>query len=322
MNGLPVTRGQARQVSFWIILALSLSILTFVTGNLITWALHEPLEINSADYERIDEVLLVSSEETWRELIANHAGKAGFNYRIHTIARNETVWDVSSRYRLSLDTLLGANPWLESLELEEGEELIVPEKEGIPVLWEDRETMNKTLARMGYSVAIPEEKKTLFTLLPRSGFHVTFLESVRPLAVRNGLQPLYRLRRQFQDPVKGGRFSSLFGERVNPIYHNMHFHNGVDIMAPRGTPIYPARPGMVIESGWRSGYGYAVSILHEDGYVTLYGHCSEILVQKGAIVASDTVIAKIGSTGLSTGPHLHFTIMRHGTTLNPLLFIW
>jgi len=79
---------------------------------------------------------------------------------------------------------------------------------------------------------------------------------------------------------------------------------------------------MVIFTGWRGGFGNTVMIQHDEGYTTLYGHLSSISVKVGAWVTKDDIIGQVGSTGFSTGPHLHFTVMKHGQDVNPLLFIW
>ena len=127
----------------------------------------------------------------------------------------------------------------------------------------------------------------------------------------------------FQSPLRGN-YTSLFGSREHPYIQDgtFRFHNGVDIVSRYGNPIRPAREGMVIFTGWRGGFGNTIIIQHDEGYSTLYGHLSNISVKVGAWVTKNDVIGQVGSTGFSTGPHLHFTVMKHGQDLNPLLFIW
>lgn len=118
-------------------------------------------------------------------------------------------------------------------------------------------------------------------------------------------------------PPVGGVITSGVGMRVDPIDGKWRHHNGIDIAIPEGTPVKPAAPGMVVFSGQRPGYGNTVLIEHDSGMVTLYGHNSRLLVSHGQMVDSDTVIALAGSTGRSTGPHLHFEAWQAGTNVTP-----
>ncbi len=118
-------------------------------------------------------------------------------------------------------------------------------------------------------------------------------------------------------PVNGPIVSG-FGYRVHPIFRRVKFHYGIDIAAPYGTPIRAAGDGEVVFAGWRRAYGNTVIIDHGNGLATLYAHCSRILVTEGQRVKQGDVIALVGSTGLSTGPHLHFEVRRYGEPVNPL----
>jgi murein DD-endopeptidase MepM/ murein hydrolase activator NlpD len=111
--------------------------------------------------------------------------------------------------------------------------------------------------------------------------------------------------------------SSPFGWRVHPILGYRRFHGGLDFAASYGSPIRAADSGRVIFAGWYGGYGKAVIIDHGRGITTLYGHSSELYVTEGQNVQRGQAIAAVGSTGLSTGPHLHFEVRREGTPVNP-----
>jgi murein DD-endopeptidase MepM/ murein hydrolase activator NlpD len=115
-----------------------------------------------------------------------------------------------------------------------------------------------------------------------------------------------------------GRLTSGFGERFHPILGYVRFHDGVDLAAPAGTPIVAAADGRVMGAGWRGGYGQEVQIAHADGLETLYGHMSRIATHAGEFVRKGEVIGYVGSTGLSTGPHLHFEVTRNGRPVNPM----
>jgi murein DD-endopeptidase MepM/ murein hydrolase activator NlpD len=115
-----------------------------------------------------------------------------------------------------------------------------------------------------------------------------------------------------------GPITSSFGERVHPILGYVRFHGGIDFGDDYGSPIFAANPGVVIFSGWYSGYGDAVIIDHGGGVTTLYGHSSELYVSEGETVQRGQAIAAIGSSGFSTGPHLHFEVRVNGEPVDPI----
>lgn len=123
----------------------------------------------------------------------------------------------------------------------------------------------------------------------------------------------------FRFPVAEGfkGVSSKYGMREDPFTGHERFHHGVDIAAKEGSPVYPAAGGRVIFSGTRGGYGNVVEVLHENGLVTRYGHNSRNLVKEGDRVTTRDAIASVGSTGRSTGPHLHFEILKDGSAIDP-----
>jgi len=115
-----------------------------------------------------------------------------------------------------------------------------------------------------------------------------------------------------------GKITSSYGWRTHPIYKVRKFHTGIDIGAPSGQSIKAAADGLVIYSGWVNGYGNTLIIDHGNGITTLYGHTSKLLVGKGKVVKAGDVVAKVGSTGNSTGPHLHFEVRKNGVPINPM----
>jgi len=111
--------------------------------------------------------------------------------------------------------------------------------------------------------------------------------------------------------------ASGYGWRIDPVYHTRRFHAGMDFTAPTGTNIYATANGSVMTAGWKQGYGNCVEINHGFGYVTLYGHMSVIKVRAGQYVKRGDVIGLVGSTGKSTGPHLHYEVHLRGEIMNP-----
>lgn len=118
-------------------------------------------------------------------------------------------------------------------------------------------------------------------------------------------------------PVSG-RITSPYGWRTHPVWGGRRFHTGVDIAAPSGTPIRACDDGRVIHAGWMGATGLTVVIDHGDGWSTSYGHCSRIYVGAGQTVGAGQSIAAVGSTGVSTGPHVHWMVYRNGSHVNPL----
>jgi murein DD-endopeptidase MepM/ murein hydrolase activator NlpD len=122
-------------------------------------------------------------------------------------------------------------------------------------------------------------------------------------------------------PVRSGFISSYFGERQDPFTGHQAFHKGVDFASQDGADVIAVAAGVVTYAGDKQGYGTVVEINHGDGYVTRYGHNKQNLVQVGQTVTRGERIALMGSTGRSTGPHVHFEVVRGGNQVDPLSFI-
>ena len=136
---------------------------------------------------------------------------------------------------------------------------------------------------------------------------------------------LYRMAAEgapFANPVKSAyRFTSGFGYRRDPKTGGRRMHNGTDFAAPHGTDIFATADGVVTFAGWNSGYGNYVEIQHEFGIETRYGHMSRIRVKKGQRVSRGQQIGDMGSTGRSTGTHLHYEVRVNGKPVNPMNYI-
>lgn len=139
-------------------------------------------------------------------------------------------------------------------------------------------------------------------------------ESIKMAEAKPVLKVASRSLGSFLMPV-AGIISSGYGKRKSG------FHHGTDIAAPVGTPIKAIKPGKVTFAGWRSVYGYSVTVDHGDEVESVYGHASKLFVKKGQKVVQGQIIAKVGSTGRSTGPHLHLEIHVDGKTVNPMRYL-
>jgi murein DD-endopeptidase MepM/ murein hydrolase activator NlpD len=125
-------------------------------------------------------------------------------------------------------------------------------------------------------------------------------------------------------PVNWSRISSRFGVRRHPVLKTKRRHDGYDMVAPYGSKVYASEGGTVLYAGWRGHYGKMVEIRHYNGLTTRYGHLSKIDVQKGQKVRKKQMIGRVGSTGLSTGPHLHFEVRKNsdGTAVRPGKYLY
>lgn len=122
-------------------------------------------------------------------------------------------------------------------------------------------------------------------------------------------------------PVREGYISSYFGERMDPFNGEEAFHRGIDFASEAGTDVLAVAAGIVTFAGPREGYGYLVEINHGNGYVTRYGHAARTLVTVGDEVERGQAVAIVGSTGRSTGPHVHFEVVKDGHQINPMSFV-
>lgn len=122
-------------------------------------------------------------------------------------------------------------------------------------------------------------------------------------------------------PVRYAAVSSNFGPRIHPLIGTLRFHAGIDLPAPSGTPVHATATGMVTYAGWLGGYGLCVIVDHGGGYTTLFGHLSAAHAALGALVHSGQVLGRVGSTGQSTGPHLHYEVRRDAVPVDPRRYL-
>jgi len=246
-----------------------------------------------------------------------------------TVHKGNNFWKIARDYKVNIDTLIGINIFWEDLRAKALQTVIVPSESGTIEFIDDPKNITSLAEVHGVSVNDIEVQKLPFLYFLYSGF----FKEKKPVAVfikdawpRTGnmtanLAGRFKLRQMFRSPL-GGRFSSYFGNRKHPIYRKTRFHNGLDIATSYGTYIGAAREGEVISSGWLGSYGKAVVIKHDLGYKTMYGHMSAIYVKRGDRVKAGKVLGRVGSTGLSTGPHLHFTLWQNEKLLNPMDVLW
>ncbi|MFZ2955465.1 MAG: M23 family metallopeptidase [Candidatus Ozemobacteraceae bacterium] len=195
------------------------------------------------------------------------------------------------------------------------------------------------VAEKSVSIQVPQTAGQFFnTLEPRASFRgavKTFTIRSRSLfSAPNQIRVFPN--REIETPASGvehktwngglmmpvsGELSSPFGYRKSPFGRRIEFHSGIDLRAPRGTPIHAAAPGKVVFSGWKRGYGMTLEIEHANGIRTVYAHCSRLLATLGSSIQGGATIAQVGTTGSTTGSHLHFEVMRNNRLFNPIAML-
>ncbi|KAB3530204.1 peptidoglycan DD-metalloendopeptidase family protein [Alkaliphilus pronyensis] len=259
--------------------------------------------------------------------------------RIHQVQKGESSWSIARKYDLTVEDIAKANPNINTEKLQIGQEisLIVPKPyisiitkeyaeivEAIPYETEYETTDSLyTGDRKIVVQGIEGMREVKAYIIKENGVEVdrdivqeTVLSEPKTRVIAEGTKPRPKTMATgvFSNPTRG-RLTSGFGSRWG------RRHNGIDIAAKTGTSILAADGGKVTFSGRNGGYGNLVIIDHENGYQTYYAHCNALLVSEGDRVHKDQKIATVGSTGNSTGPHLHFEVRKDGTPVNPLSFV-
>ena len=168
------------------------------------------------------------------------------------------------------------------------------------------------------SLSMDELQNEMAALDQRSHSKIDWLTAVESrlfdLKIQSSMVPT-------EEPVKAGRIGSPFGYRIDPITGHSALHTGLDFPADTGTPIMAAAGGVVVVQAFHPAYGNMVEIDHGNDLITRYAHASAVVVKKGDIVKRGQLIAKVGSTGRSTGPHLHFEVLVSGVPQDPRTFL-
>ena len=263
----------------------------------------------------------------------------------YTVRKGDTLYGIAQQNQMSVTNLLNLNPGYQSDLIHAGDTLTI--SNAVPYLTVVDVERQNYLRDVAYSVEYQDDAslyKGDYRVL-RAGVYgkedvtanVTYVngeEVERDVVAAVTLsQPAAELQARGTKPRPSwaptgklrwpcsGIITSYFGYRNTGISGASTNHKALDIAAPYGTNIYAADGGTVVAAGWSSGLGYRILIDHGNGRQTLYGHCSSLLVSAGAHVYKGELIAKMGSTGISSGSHCHFGVYIYGTAVDPLNYL-
>ncbi len=256
------------------------------------------------------------------------AGRGGL---VYTVRKGDTLSSIARRFNVPISALILSNGISPHSVLKPGQRIAIPAPRTIIHVVEKGESLWGIANRYGISMRKLREAnpRSASGLKPgmRLEIPVDNLDTLRrnayrrhPAAGRNKSKRRKAGKRRFIKPVSGS-LTDKFGWRIHPIFHRRLFHHGIDLRARIGTPIHATADGKVVFSGRLKGYGNTIVIRHADGFSSRYAHCHKLLKHKGDRVRQGDVIATVGNTGLSTGPHLHFEIRRYGVPQNPVKYL-
>jgi murein DD-endopeptidase MepM/ murein hydrolase activator NlpD len=242
-------------------------------------------------------------------------GFESLSLRNHRIRSGETLSEISRQAGLNLDTLISFNRIQDARRVPVGAELKLPNQNGILYT-----------VRRGDSLSSIANQHSVGTdaLADVNNLESATIHPGQELFIPGARMKQFELKKilgeLFIHPTSG-RLTSTFGMRNDPFTGVRRFHNGIDLAAPAGTPIYAAMAGKVAKVGVHPTYGKYIIVSHPSGYQTWYAHLQRPLVQQGKNVAQGELIGEMGSTGYSTGPHLHFSVFKDGASVDPLQFL-
>ena len=243
----------------------------------------------------------------------------------YTVQQGDVLGEIAKKFGLSISTLVSVNNISNTRAIQIGKVLRVPNQDGVFYNIRKGDTLDRIAEKHKADILEIKTANELFsdkinpnTSLFIPGATVPWEEApVITATVAAVSRPQVIVSRNLFDWPVRGRITSFFGYRRSPFARGRSFHDGLDIAVVTGTPIRAAMPGRVESVGYDNVYGNFVIVRHADGFKTLYGHLDSHEARSGAYVDTDTVVGYAGSTGQSTGSHLHFTVYKDGVSINP-----
>lgn len=271
---------------------------------------HDDGQCGSAD-SGVDELDALSAA-------AGQVIKSTVTWQTYTVRKGDTITGITRRYGLdNLSTIIAVNGVDNARAIQAGKKIRIPSMDGIVHTVSAGNSLAGISAKYNVSVEDILDVNDLSTKELSVGQELFIPGATMDnTALREAMGDL------FKPPIRVSyRLSSHFGWRADPFTGVRSYHSGVDMACPMGTPIYAAMGGRVVTAGWSNVFGNYVIIDHRNGYQSLYGHMSKRIALKGQVVNQGDKIGLVGSTGYSTGPHLHFTVYKKGRLTDPLVLL-
>lgn len=245
-------------------------------------------------------------------------GTIGIEYDEYEIKEGDNLSSISKKIGATLDTIVSVNKMSNANKLRPGQKISIPNRNGLLYTVKKDETLEDIADKYDVSLS----RILSFNKIEDMDNIDVGKDIFLPGARYTLDERIEKFGQMFSIPLTTiTRISSVFGYRTDPFTGNRTKHTGVDLPGILNTPVYAARRGTVIYAGYSGGYGNLVIVRHDKGYTTYYGHLNSIVAREGQTVGVGTIIGRMGSTGRSTGSHLHFEIRQSGVALNPMDFI-
>lgn len=300
--------------SSFILCILVFSLTAFINGNRHTY---DSSYLGMAKIqEELDSMVNINASGG-NEIKINDTNNNELKFFFYKIKQGESLYTISKKLGVSMDTLISLNSIENAQNLGNGKRIIIPNLQGIIYCVKKGDTLESIASK--YKISTEDIKDANDIEVDQITEGVLYEGTVLflPGATLTDAERAKALGYWFIKPIRG-LFTSPFGIRKDPFTGEAGFHPGIDISAPYGSVVKSAKDGLVTFTGWQGGYGKCIIIKHQFGYETLYGHLSQIIVENNTWVKEGQIIARVGTTGRSTGPHLHFEVRKFGRPTNPL----
>ncbi|MCX7786222.1 MAG: M23 family metallopeptidase [Spirochaetes bacterium] len=297
-------------------IALTMGLMESGMSSLSLWARGNEIELPVES--ELEQILISSLFDPQEKEIPYQPPKAEqfpeLALRTYKLKPGETLQEVARKHGIRLDTLISMNEITDARKIPAGTELIIPNKDGILYKVNRGDSLSKISALYNTNVRYLVDTNDLGSSIIHPGMKL-FIPGAR--------LPEMELKRILGDLFlfpTSGRITSTFGVRADPFTGVRRFHNGLDIANDPGTPVHAAMAGKVVKIGIHPSYGRYIILTHDGGFQTFYAHLQTVLVAHGKFVAQGEVIGEMGSTGYSTGSHLHFSVFKNGNPVDPIQF--